>query len=161
MRPTARTVSAASSSTSCPAGGRPAAKRAKHEHRSRPASRLARKEQNEKPRRLALVAPVEALVACKAKGSILASGALAPGPSGHQVSAAGGGINDFVFFQTFRGTVLHAREPGSGWSRLCSLKTARASEVFEEVLEMGNFETAKTQGRSFCSVCFGRAGLAL
>ena len=60
-----------------------------------------------------------------------------------------------LLFQTFRRTVVHVRAPGEGWSRLCSLKTARAVEVFTEVLEMENFEKAKTQGRSFCSTCLG------
>ena len=41
------------------------------------------------------------------------------------------------------------------------LKTARAGEVFDEVIELGGFEMAKTQGRPFCKECLCRAGLEL
>ena len=65
------------------------------------------------------------------------------------------------FFQTLRGTVMHVRAPGKAWTRLCSLKTARAAEAFTDVVELGNFDKAKTQGRPFCSTCMSRAGLSL
>ena len=66
-----------------------------------------------------------------------------------------------VFFQTFRGKVMHIQGAGVGWSRLCSLRTARAGEVFNEVVELGSFEMARTQGRPFCKECLSRAGLEL
>ena len=66
-----------------------------------------------------------------------------------------------MFFQTLRGTVMHVRAPGDAWARLCSLKTTRPSEVFKDVIELGNFEKARTQGRQFCTTCLSRAGLTL
>ena len=66
-------------------------------------------------------------------------------PGGNYIDGAFFGTTfPHLFFQTYRGTVMHACAPGSSWSRLCSLKTARAGEVFKEVLEIGNLEMAKT-----------------
>jgi hypothetical protein len=79
----------------------------------------------------------------------------------------GAGFTDVVnagnatFFQTVRGRLLHVRAPGRVPVRLCSLRTARASAVIGEVVEHGNYETARALNRRFCDECLRRAGIPL
>jgi hypothetical protein len=56
---------------------------------------------------------------------------------------------------------VHIQAAGVGWASLCSVKTARAGVLFGDVIQLGNFEEAKTQDKPFCSACLGRAGLEL
>ena len=69
-------------------------------------------------------------------------------------------LEDFRFFATLRGSVIHCQVPGTSWVKMCESRVSRQlrqPRKLADVLDFGGHSNALTQGRRFCAECLSRA----